>query len=153
MMVKVGRFIKHSATPNRAVINQSWPSKCGTTNTPEGPFRKKKRKHVDDHKDHQQDDTHDDDNVDDEDDADDDDDHDDDYDADEGNDDCEGGVDVGGRGSSDDDDDYGDDGDDDGTRSQHISNVSNKTRRKRSRDTCEYVKGKLVSFAKTMLFR
>ena len=29
LMVKVGRFIKHSATSNRDVINQNWPSDVG----------------------------------------------------------------------------------------------------------------------------
>ena len=106
---------------------------------------------MEDHKDHQQDDTHDDDNVDDEDDADDDDDHDDDDYADGGYVDCEGGVYFGGRDSSDDDNDNGDDGDDDGTRSQHASNVSNETWRKRSPDLA-YVKRKRASFAKKCYF-
>ena len=83
---------------------------CGAINTHEEPSRKEQRKHfIEDHKDHQQDDTHDDDNVDDEDDADDDDDHDDDDYADGGYDDCQGGVYVGGRDSRDDDNDNGDD--------------------------------------------
>ena len=121
---------------------------CGAINTHEEPFRKEKRKHfIEDHKDHQQEVTHDDDNVDDEDDADDDDDHDDDY-ADGGYDDCEGGVYVGGRDSSDDDDDNGDDGDEDGTRSQHASNVSNETWRKRSLDLAYVKRRKHASFAK-----
>ena len=148
LMVKVGRFINHSATSNRDVINHNWLSDLGRLTRMKSHSGKKKRKHfIEDHKDHQQEVTHDDDNVDDEDDADDDDDHDDDY-ADGGYDDCEGGVYVGGRDSSDDDDDNGDDGDEDGTRSQHASNVSNETWRKRSLDLAYVKRRKHASFAK-----